>query len=94
MLRKIIVPQTDQYLIRLPNQYINKQIEVLIFPHDFEGEPEFDEAETCDPREKPTEEENRLFWASFGSWQDERSAEEIITDIYAARTSTERAVQL
>lgn len=94
MLRKIIVPQTDQYLIRLPNQYINKQIEVLIFPHDLEDEPEFDEAETCDQRERPTEEDQRLFWASFGSWQDERSAEEIIAEIYAARTSTERAVQL
>jgi hypothetical protein len=27
------------------------------------------------------------FWASFGAWQDDRSAEEIVGDIYAARRS-------
>ena len=89
MLRKIIMPQADQYVITLPKHYINKEIEVLIFPHDLEYEPGFDEAETDDG-----DEDTRLFWSSFGSWQDDRTAEEIIADIYASRTSTEREVQL
>ena len=36
----------------------------------------------------------RLFWESFGSWEDERSPEEIINEIYASRKSTERDMQL
>lgn len=35
-----------------------------------------------------------LFWESFGSWQDDRSAEVIIQDVYESRKSTMRAVQL
>jgi len=38
------------------------------------------------------EEDLRLFWQSFGSWQDERSAEAIIKEIYASRISTERDI--
>jgi len=36
----------------------------------------------------------KLFWESFGSWQDERSAEDIIRDIYESRKSSTRDVQL
>jgi len=35
-----------------------------------------------------------LFWESFGSWQDERSTEEIIQDIHESRKSTIRALEL
>lgn len=35
-----------------------------------------------------------LFWASFGSWQDERSAEEIIQDVRESRKSTMRTIEL
>ncbi|OQX08945.1 MAG: hypothetical protein BWK80_47585 [Desulfobacteraceae bacterium IS3] len=41
-----------------------------------------------------TEEDTRLFWESFGSWQDARPAEEIVKDIYAARTSSRREIEL
>jgi hypothetical protein len=44
--------------------------------------------------EKQDAEDLRLFWESFGGWQDHRTAEEIIADIYASRTSTERELQL
>jgi len=36
----------------------------------------------------------RLFWESFGSWADERSAEEIIHEIYESRKSSSRDIQL
>jgi hypothetical protein len=39
-------------------------------------------------------EDLELFWESFGSWQDERSTEEIIQDVYESRKSTTRAIQL
>ncbi len=45
-------------------------------------------------RPNHTEEETKLFWESFGSWQDYRSAEEIIEDIYTSRTSNERETEL
>jgi hypothetical protein len=32
-------------------------------------------------------EDLKLFWQSFGSWQDNRSAEEIIQEIYESRQS-------
>ena len=41
-----------------------------------------------------SDEDLRLFWESFGSWQDNRTTEEIIADIYMSRTSTERECQL
>jgi hypothetical protein len=34
------------------------------------------------------------FLATFGAWEDARSAEEIITDIYTSRTLTTANVQL
>ncbi len=41
------------------------------------------------------EEDNiRLFWESFGSWEDDRSTDEIIDEIYASRKSTGREIQL
>jgi hypothetical protein len=39
-------------------------------------------------------EDLELFWESFGSWQDERSTEEIIQEVYESRKSTTRAIQL
>ena len=39
-------------------------------------------------------EDKRLFWDSFGGWQDERSAEEIIEDIYKTRMSSRKEIRL
>jgi hypothetical protein len=85
MLRKIIGPKENHYLVDIPREYLDRQIEILIFPYDLEYESEQDEQ---------TDEDSRLFWESFGSWQDERTAEKIIEDIYSSRTSTERELQL
>ncbi len=86
MLRKIIIPKEERCTIKVPKEYLNRKIEILIFPFDVEYESE----------EQTTErdEDTRLFWASFGGWQDDRTPEEIIEDIYSSRTATEREVQL
>ncbi len=41
-----------------------------------------------------SEDDLRLFWESFGSWQDDRTPEDIISEIYATRTTTERKIML
>ncbi len=38
--------------------------------------------------------DKEMFWKSFGSWKDDRSAEEIIREIHAARNSPEREIRL
>ena len=46
-------------------------------------------------RMKSSENDDKeLFWKSFGSWKDDRSAEEIIKEIYNARNSSERGIML
>jgi hypothetical protein len=32
MLREIIVPDTNQYVIQIPDEYLHKRIEILILP--------------------------------------------------------------
>ncbi|MCK4389420.1 MAG: hypothetical protein KAV83_04180 [Desulfobacterales bacterium] len=39
-------------------------------------------------------EDLEMFGESFGSWQDERSPEEIIHETYESRKSTSRDIQL
>lgn len=41
-----------------------------------------------------SDDDEELFWKSFGSWEDEKSADEIIKDIYSKRTDTDRAALL
>jgi len=38
--------------------------------------------------------ESRLFQESYGSWKDDRTADEIIKDIYDSRKSTLRNIKL
>ena len=44
--------------------------------------------------ESAKEEDLEMFWESFGSWQDQRSTEELIRDIYESRKSADRDIQL
>jgi hypothetical protein len=44
--------------------------------------------------ERAKGEDLEMFWESFGSWQDQRSTEELIRDIYESRKSTVRDIQL
>lgn len=43
--------------------------------------------------EKP-DSDIQAFWSSFGSWEDERSPEDIVDEIYSSRRSTSREVSL
>ena len=36
MIREIIKPKSDEYLLHIPPMYINKEIEILVFPLDIE----------------------------------------------------------
>ena len=40
------------------------------------------------------DEDSRRFWSSFGSWEDDRTADEIIEDIYSSRRSSRKEVAL
>ncbi len=40
------------------------------------------------------ESDSQKFWDTFGGWQDDRPAVEIINDIYGSRKSTGRIVEL
>ena len=84
MLRKIVVPHAYQYLLQIPPEYLHRPVEILLMPFDVESEPLTPE----------TDEETRRFMATFGSWQDTRTPEEIVADIYASRTTTEREFAL
>ncbi|CAA6801299.1 MAG: Unknown protein [uncultured Sulfurovum sp.] len=32
MLREIITPQSDEYMIHIPKEYINTKVEILVLP--------------------------------------------------------------
>jgi hypothetical protein len=44
--------------------------------------------------ERPVEDPTQAFLAKCGGWEDTRSAEEIIAEIYAARTVSQRGTTL
>ncbi len=35
MLREIITPQSDEYIIHIPKEYINTKVEILVLPFDY-----------------------------------------------------------
>ena len=38
MLREIITPQSDEYMIHIPKEYINTKVEILVLPFDYTNE--------------------------------------------------------
>ena len=77
----------ENFLLRevkdLPESELRKVLKIIHF---------FKEEILQTEREK--EKDLQMFWESFGSWQDERSAEEIIHEIYESRKSSGRDIQL
>jgi len=104
MLKTVVVPQDNDFMLTLPNEYLNRPIEILVFPVDFSDNdqeaPHHLQLTTLerDRHEKNVSksqsDEDQEFWETFGSWQDQRPVENIIDDIYASRTTTERNVRL
>ena len=77
----------EKFLLRevkdLPESELRKVLKIIHF---------FKEEILQTEREKGKD--LQMFWESFGSWQDERSAEEIIHEIYESRKSSGRDIQL
>ena len=105
MLKTVVTLQNNNYvLMTLPNEYLNRPIEILVFPVDVgAGDQEspqplsiatLDHESQGDDAHAESLEADQEFWETFGSWQDDRSVEEIIEDIYASRTTTERKMRL
>ena len=70
-------------VILLPKEYSNlksRTVEVIILEKDIKKIKE--------------DESTKLFWESFGCWKDDRTAEEIIKDIYESRKSSKRDIIL
>lgn len=34
MLREIVIPQAREYVVRIPSEYLNRQVEILVRPFD------------------------------------------------------------
>ena len=32
MIREIIIPQTREYMLRIPGEYLNQKVEILVLP--------------------------------------------------------------
>ncbi|MDD4310361.1 MAG: hypothetical protein PHO32_08280 [Candidatus Cloacimonetes bacterium] len=39
MIRKIIQPQSESYILHIPKEYLNREIEILMVPLDSEADP-------------------------------------------------------
>ncbi len=40
MIRKIVVPQTQEYTLNIPSEYLNRRIEILVLPFEAEEHDE------------------------------------------------------
>jgi hypothetical protein len=68
---------SDKITINVPKEFRKKRVEILVFP-----------IETSEKEESVSEDVEEKLNASglCGLWEDERSSEEIIDDIYSHRT--------
>jgi len=77
MFRQVFIPTEDNNripLVNIPNEWYGKEIEILVFPVKYEEKKNIE-----------TKEERLL--KLCGAWKSEKSAEEIIANIYNSRTS-------
>ena len=51
MLREIIRPTRGSFNFNIPKEYINKEIEVIVFPHEYNKEISCKDNENFDPKE-------------------------------------------
>lgn len=100
MLKTVVIPDHNDYVLTLPNEYLNRPIEILVFPvepnnNDRESPHSLrismlDRARDEESLDGKLADDEREFWESFGSWQDERPVGTIVEDIYASRSVTDR----
>jgi hypothetical protein len=68
---------SDKITIKVPKEFRKKRVEILVFP--------IEKLEKMEPVSKDLEEELNTS-GLCGLWEDERSSQEIIDDIYSHRT--------
>jgi hypothetical protein len=78
IIREIREIDSDTITITIPKAFRKKKVEILVLPL------EISEKEEIDPKGKKEAELNAS--GLCGIWQDERTSEEIIKDIYSHRT--------
>ena len=77
MLRQVFIPTEDNSripLVSIPREWYGQEIEILVFPIKYEV------------RTSIETKEDRLL-KLCGAWKSEKSAEEIVANIYNSRTS-------
>ncbi|MCP4221635.1 MAG: hypothetical protein GY765_43825 [bacterium] len=79
VIREIRDIKSERLIISLPKNFMRRRVEILIRPLDDTGEIE-PQTDIPAQEEQPTES------GLCGIWDDERSADEIIEDIYSARS--------
>jgi len=77
IIREIRNIDSDKIPIEVPKEFRKKRVEILVFP-----------IETSEKEESVSEDVKKELNATglCGLWEDERSSEEIIDDIYSHRT--------
>ena len=78
VIREVRDLDSDKIIIRVPKEFKKRKVEILVIPFEITGQEE-----TCPDDSK---DEELTTSGLCGLWQDERSAEEIIEDIYSHRT--------
>jgi hypothetical protein len=79
IIREIRNIDSDKITIKVPKEFRKKRVEILVFPIETSGKEE--------TVLEDVEEESNVS-GLCGLWEDERSSEEIIDDIYSHRTGS------
>ena len=77
LIREIRDLDSDNIVIKVPDAFRHRKVEILVFP-----------LENLEEESREENRENEAITSSglCGIWEDERSPEEIINDIYSHRT--------
>jgi hypothetical protein len=81
MIRAFCIPETNSVVFPIPNNYIGKELEVIIFPVNEPSERLREKAKNVD--------------SSFGGWADmDKSTEEICSELRNSRAFRKREITL
>ena len=82
MFRQVFTPTEENNtipLVTIPREWYGQEVEIIVFPIKHE-------------KKNDTESRESRLFKLCGTWKSEKSAEEIITDIYNSRSSGETRV--
>lgn len=78
VIREIRDLDSDKIIIKIPKEFKKKRVEILVLP--------FETTEENELNSKKSEKQELTSSGLCGLWEDERSPDEIINDIYSHRT--------